>query len=473
MGFSTQLNFPKNYRPVALTSHLIKIFERVLRRALVKHVDENDILPTGQHGSRALRSTLTQLLSHWDTILDGLEQGNGVDCVYLDFSKAFDKVETGVLLHKLRDAKILGKTGRWLASFLDSKQRQQAVAVDGSISGLSPVVSGVPQGTVLGPVLFLLHIADIASNVSAGTTTTSYVDDTRVQKSIIDTDQDCRDLQEDLATIYSWADRVNMTFNSEKFECVRYWPGNVSVPEFEYLAPDLTPIEQKDHLMDLGVEMSSDLTFNQHIGNVVTSASRMVGWAMRTFRERSRNTMMTIWKCLIQPKLDYCSQLWSPSEQASIALLESVQRNFTSKIAGMQDKDYMDRLASLKMYTQERRRERYQIIFIWKISQGLVQGYHMVFTSSDRRGRMAVPHAVLRHTPAAVRRAREASLGVKGVKIFNLLPVWLRNLSGVTVDQFKGELDKFLSLVPDEPTLPGRARAATTNSLLDQLQLLF
>ena len=122
-----------------------------MRRALVKHVEENDILPAGQHGSRALRSTLTQLLSHLDTILDGLEQGHGVDCVYLDFSKAFDKVETGVLLHKLREAKILGKTGKWLASFLDSKQRKQAVAVDGSISDLSPFVSGVPQGTVLGP----------------------------------------------------------------------------------------------------------------------------------------------------------------------------------------------------------------------------------------------------------------------------------------------------------------------------------
>ena len=149
---------PKNYRPVALTSHLIKVFERVLRRALVKHIDDNNILPSGQHGSRALRSTLTQLLSHWDTILDGLEQGNGVDCIYLDFSKAFDKVETGVLLHKLRDAKILGKTGKWLASFLDSRKRQQAVAVDGEISDLSPVVSGVPQGTVLGPVIFLLHM---------------------------------------------------------------------------------------------------------------------------------------------------------------------------------------------------------------------------------------------------------------------------------------------------------------------------
>ena len=78
----------------------------------MRHIDKNDLLTTGQHGSRALRSTLTQLMSHWDTVLDGLEHGSGVDCVYLDFSKAFDKVETGVLLHKLRDAKIMGKTGR-------------------------------------------------------------------------------------------------------------------------------------------------------------------------------------------------------------------------------------------------------------------------------------------------------------------------------------------------------------------------
>ena len=181
---------------------------------------------------------------------------------------------------------------------------------------------------------------------------------------------------------------------------------------------------------------------------------------------------MSIWKYLIQPKLDYCSQLWSPSDQASIAMLESVQRNFTSMITGMQGKDYMDRLASLNMYSQERRRERYQIIFIWKISQGLVQGYNLQFVNSDRRGRLGLPHAVHRHAPAAVRRAREASLGVKGVKIFNLLPVWIRNIDGVTVDNFKAELDQFLCGIPDEPTLPGRLRAATTNSLLDQLQMI-
>ena len=156
------------------------MFERVVRKALVKHIEESGLLPNRQHGFLAMRTTLTQLLSHWDNILDGLENGAGVDCVYLDFSKAFDKVETGVLLHKLRDAKVLWKLGCWLASFLDSSGRKQAVVVDGRISDQSPVISGVPQGTVLGPVLFLLHIADIAREVSSTTTTSSYVDNTRV-----------------------------------------------------------------------------------------------------------------------------------------------------------------------------------------------------------------------------------------------------------------------------------------------------
>ena len=86
---------------------------------------------------------------------------------------------------------------------------------------------------------------------------------------------------------------------------------------------------------------------------------------------------------------------------------------------------------------------------------------------------MVIPHPVQRLTNSAVRNAREASLGVKGAKMFNLLPVWIRTLNGVSVDKFKSELDKFLSIVPDQPTCPGRQRAAVTNSLLDQLQHIF
>ena len=122
--------------------------------------------------------------------------------MYLDFSKAFEKVETDVLLHKLRDGKVLGKVGCWLAVFLDSSNRQQAAVENGKISDLSPVIIGVPQGTVLGPVLFLLHFADIAREVSpADTVTSSYVDDTRANRSIADTAIDCQAPQDDLAGI--------------------------------------------------------------------------------------------------------------------------------------------------------------------------------------------------------------------------------------------------------------------------------
>ena len=228
---------PKNYIPVALTSHIVKVFERVVRRALVHHLERNGLLPDGQHGFRAFRSTLTQLLSFWDTILDELESGGGVDVIYTDFSKAFDKVETGVLLHKIKESGISGKVGCWLAAFLDPCSRQQAVGVDGTVSCLSPVVSGVPQGTVLGPVLFLIHISDIAVGLSQGTTATSFADDTRVKRGV-NSVQDCSDLQADLGTIYSWAAKVNMHFNSDKFECLRFWPCSGEQPSFQYRGPD-------------------------------------------------------------------------------------------------------------------------------------------------------------------------------------------------------------------------------------------
>ena len=367
-------SLPKQYRPVALTSHLIKVFERVVRLALVEHIERHGLLPDGQHGSRAKRSTLTQLMAHWDSILDGLKEGNGVDCVYLDFSKAFDKVETGVLLHKLKSSKVQGRMGVWLGKFLDPATRKQAVAVEGRLSDLSPVISGVPQGTVLGPILFLLHISSIAREVSPGTHITSYVDDTRANRSIADTSVDCAALQSDLEAIYRWAEDVNMVFNSDKFELIRYWPRADTKPDTSYTDPAGNIIEEKDHLRDLGVEMTNDLTFNLHIENVVAGANKLVGWALRTFRRRSRKLMLTIWKSLVQSKLDYCSQLWSPNSQGSIAKLESVARNFTAQVAGLDGLDYWERLVKLQMYSQERRRERYENIYIWKVSQHKVQG---------------------------------------------------------------------------------------------------
>ena len=138
----------------------------------------------------------------------------------------------------------------------------------------------------------------------------------------------------------------------------------------------------------------------------------------------------------------------------------------------MKDMDYWERLQSLHLYSQERRRERYQVIFLWKVLQGLVQGYTVTTQHSPRRGRVVEIPAYCRNAPAPVRRAREASLSVKGARLFNILPRDLRDTSTGTVEQFKGRLDDWLSNVPDQPTIPGRQRAADTNSLLDQVKML-
>ena len=466
---------PRNYRPVALTSHVTKVFERIVRKTLVTHLEKNNLLPDSQHGFRSLRSTLTQLLAYWDTLLEDMEKGKGVDVVYTDFSKAFDTVETGVLLHELRQCGVRGKVGCWIASFLDSQVRQQAVVVNGRVSPLTPVLSGVPQGTVLGPILFLVHIRNIASSLSAGTSATSFADDTRVQRGVRNT-TDCEDLQADLDQIYQWAESVNMKFNSSKFECLRFWADQDNAPKFQYTAPDKSLIEVKSDLRDLGVRISSNLSFHIHIENTILAGSRLVGWGLRTFRSRSRSVMLTLLKRLVQPKLDYCSQLWSPSDQSSINKLEQIQRQLVDRIRcpSLVGLNYWEKLSKLNLYSQERRRERYQIIFLWKISQGMVSGYDLNFTSGmGRRGRMIIPNTVVRAAPSCVKNARERSLGVRGAQIFNLLPENLRSTNSQHIDLFKNHLDVFLSSIPDQPTMTGLGRAAQSNSLLHQLPMFY
>ena len=143
-------------------------------------------------------------------------------------------------------------------------------------------------------------------------------------------------------------------------------------------------------------------------------------------------------------------------------------RNFSSQITGLEDCNYWDRLKHLKMYSPERRRERYCIIFIWKVLQGFVQGYSISSFVSRRRGRLLHVAQYHRQAPAAVRQAKEASLLVQGARLFNLLPRHIRDVSTGSVDQFKSQLDSWLENVPDQPSIPGAQRAASSNSLIDQ-----
>ena len=220
------------------------------------------------------------------------------------------------------------------------------------------------------------------------------------------------------------------------------------------------------------MQLSADCTFSIHIDQVVTSVTKMVGWVLRSFRSRSKLVMLTCWSSLLQSRLDYCCQVWSPNDQASISKLENVAKQFTSHISEMEGLDYWERLEKLGIYSQERRRERYFIIFVWKLAMGLVKGYKIDFIFNTRRGWSAVPKLIKKNAPASVRNARESSLAVKGAALFNLCPRGLRDMASDHQDRFKENLDAWLFSIPDQPTINGCQRAALTNSLLDQVPMM-
>jgi hypothetical protein len=227
---------PSNFRPVSLTSHIMKTFERIIREKLVCHLEVNQKLNPRQHGFRAKRSCLSQLLEYQDQILSILEEGSNVDSIYLDFSKAFDKVDVGILCQKLRKLGISGKLGILLHNFLN--EREQVVLANGLKSKSSKVRSGVPQGTVLGPILFLILINDIDEEINSESFISLFADDTRIGRKVNDED-DVESLQQDLLKLYKWQEDNNMLFNSSKFEVLRYGKNQSLKESTSYLTTQL------------------------------------------------------------------------------------------------------------------------------------------------------------------------------------------------------------------------------------------
>ena len=452
---------------------MIKIFEKVMRIKIVGFLKEHHLFNKSQHGFTEGRSCLSQLLAHHDKILNILESGVNVDTIYLDFAKAFDKVDHSILLKKLSLLGVRGKVLKWITSFLTS--RTQKVMVNGILSDPAPVVSGVPQGSVLGPLLFLILISDIDVDV-VNSFLSPFADGTRVSKGVSGI-SDTSSLQSDLEIIYQWAIDNNMSFNNLKFELIRRGFDATLKLCTSYTSPDGTIINEKDHVKDLGVTMSSDFSFNEHINRICRSARNMCSWIMRTFKSRSSDLMLTTWKALVLPILDYCSQLWSPIKKGLIQKIEEIQKSFTRKIRGRRGEDYWTRLSSLHLYSLERRRERYRIIYVWKILEGLVPNLEVNeirCTESSRNGRMCIIPSMAKRTSTHLTNIREGSFCIDGTRLFNSVPKEIRDLTGVGVPKFKEKLDEFLSAVPDEPQCCGYTadRRAESNSLLHMVAVL-
>ena len=354
-----------NYRPVSLTSIVGKIMETLIAGAIRKHLDKYNLIKDSQHGFMKGRSCLTNLLSFYRSVYEAADNGDSYDIVYLDFSKAFDKVPHQRLLDKVRAHGIDGKVLGWIKSWISD--RQQRVVINGCKSKWGKVISGVPQGSVLGPLLFLIYINDLDSGVSSHLS--KFADDTKIGR-IIRSDEDTMALQADLEIMYEWADKWQMQFNISKCKVLSIGRDN---PHNRYTLnnEDLVRLESEK---DLGVTVTSDLRQRKQCVEARNKANRVLGFILRSVKSRSPEVILKLYLALVRPHLDYAVQFWSPYYRKDIGLLESVQRRMTKKIQGMHNIPYERRLKLLDLHSLERRRIRGDMIEVFKWQKGYNKG---------------------------------------------------------------------------------------------------
>ena len=255
-----------------------------------------------------------------------------------------------------------------------------------------------------------------------------------------------------------------MIFNSQKFQYLSL-SSTLSINSANvhaYISPEMNLIDHVDHLKDLGIVMSSNCSFEQHIIELRKRCSSLCGWILRTFSSREPLLMMTLFKSLVLSRLDYGSQLWSPTKINQINMIEKVQRAFTKHVSGLYYLSYQERLRTLNLYSLQRRRERYIIIYIWKILENLVPDmvkpiiYHM----SDRRGRLCrVCNVGTGHTGTLA----HSSFRWKGIRLFNSMPRYVRNITNCDVISFKKKLDLYLTTILDNPSIPNHNNSLDNN----------
>ena len=262
-----------NYRPVSLTSHVVKIAESIVYDALIEFMINCNIIPTEQHGFVPGRSVTTNLLCSLEDWTKTLDSGESTDVLYLDFSKAFDRVPLRHLLLKLNHFGVRGNLLRWIEAFLSN--RLFSVKVGDVFSMQRRVLSGVPQGSVLGPLLFVIYTSDIKYSLKSPFV--MYADDLKIYN------KSCNFtvLQNDLDVVANWSCTWLLPINSAK--CVVLYTNSSRNPKHDYHVNG-TQLFKVDSYRNLGVMVSSSVLWSEHIAEVVKKANRIIFLISRTFR---------------------------------------------------------------------------------------------------------------------------------------------------------------------------------------------
>ena len=350
-----------NYRPVSLTSHVCKLFESILKDKIVEHIEKFNLLNQSQHDFILNKSCLTNLLEFITFRSNSIDNHKEVDVVYVDFKKAFDKVPHKRLMIKLRSFGISGSIYNWIENWL--MNRKQRVVLNGFSSDWKEVTSGVPQGSVLGPLLFIIFVNDIDQSVTSNLL--KFADDAKLFRQVSD-QSDVDALREDLRNLYQWSEDWQMLFNIDKCKVMHFGCKN-SQQQYSIAGSILSVVEEEK---DLGVLIRNDLKVSQQCSKVVKTANQILGMIKRSFQNKSKDIMLLLYKSLVRPHLEYCVQVWRPHLVKDINLIENVQHRATRMISELRGMTYEERLKVLNLTTLETRRLRGDLIEMFKIIKG-------------------------------------------------------------------------------------------------------
>lgn len=326
---------PANYRPVSLTSKIGKIMERMINDDIVHFLQSNNLIKDSQHGFRNKRSCLTNLLEFMEKVAKYLDSGEPVDVIYLDFQKAFDKVPHMRLLARLEEIGITGKLLDWIREWLNG--RKQRVVINGKASKWIEVDSGVPQGSILGPSLFIIFINGIDEGILSDIL--KFADDTKLFGKV-GSSESREKLQEDLRVLCEWSMKWQMKFNTDKCKVMHIGAQNL---EAEYFMEG-NKLEKVSEEKDLGVMISRNFKVSKQCIKAAKTGNQILGLIKRTITCRKKEVVIRLYKSLVRPNLEYCVQAWRPNLMKDIMLLEKVQRRATKMIDECKGKSYEERL---------------------------------------------------------------------------------------------------------------------------------
>lgn len=352
---------PGNYRPVSLTSHVCKVLEGIIKDHITKYLNTNNSITSSQHGFVKGKSCLTNLLEYLTFVQKCVDNNKPVDVIYLDFQKAFDTVPHMRLVDKLQANGITGSCLKWIKNWLSG--REQRVVIKDSSSEWGRVLSGVPQGSVLGPLLFVIYINDIDRNIVSRLS--KFADDTKVYNVVSDIAQ-YNQIQEDLNKVLAWSESWLMSFNVSKCKVMHLGRQNPRLP----YTLNGTGLSITHEERDLGVLIQDDLKVNLQCSEAVKKANKILGCIYRSIDVKSSDVILRLYKSLVRPHLEYCIQAWRPHLQKDIDKLEGVQHRATKMITSLSRFTYEQRLMQLNLTTLETRRLRGDLIEVFKIVRG-------------------------------------------------------------------------------------------------------